>query len=450
MAIHTAQGALLLCATTALAWAAGPAPAGWSTGSPRAEIAPAFRYEAKAGRGGNGAFVIEADAREGLHGYWKRSFAVNGGSYYEFDSWRRIEGAQWPQQSGVVEIRWTDGNGKRVLDDRPLVQNYLKGFTAWVPLDYASDGETDAQGWTRVSAIHQAPGTATTAEIRLYLRWAASARVEWSGVAFRQTAPPQPRNARLATIHFRPSGKTPQKNREQFAPLIREAARRKADLVVLPETLTYFGTGRPMVEAAEPIPGPSTEYFGALARELNLYIVAGLIEREGHLVYNVAALLGPDGKLAGKYRKVTLPDGEIEAGLTPGREYPVFKTRFGTLGMMICYDGFFPEVARELTKRGAEVIAWPVWGCNPELAQARATENHTYLVSSTYEDISRNWMLSAVWDHTGATIGLAKDWGTVAIAEVDLNARTRWPSLGDFRSKLQRHVPMIPAGTIFE
>jgi hypothetical protein len=59
-------------------------------------------------------------------------------------------------------------------------------------------------------------------------------------------------------------------------------------------------------------------------------------------------------------------------------------------------------------------------------------------------------MLSAVWDHTGRTIGLAKDWGTVAIAEVDLNARTRWPSLGDFRSKLQRHTPMVPAGTQFK
>ena len=69
--------------------------------------------------------------------------------------------------------------------------------------------------------------------------------------------------------------------------------------------------------------------------------------------------------------------------------------------MMVCYDGFFPEVARELTNRGAEVIAWPVWGCNPLLARARACENHVYLVSSTYEDVSRNWMISAVYDHDG-------------------------------------------------
>ena len=96
------------------------------------------------------------------------------------------------------------------------------------------------------------------------------------------------------------------------------------------------------------------------------------------------------------------------------------------------------------------MIAWPVWGCNPELAKARAAENPTYLVSSTYEDIARNWMLSAVWDHPGRTIELAKDWGAIAIAEVDLNVRTRWPSLGDFRSKLQRHGSMVPAATRFE
>src|SRR5581483_7770597 len=276
------------------------APDGWRPAAPRDEIRPQFDYQPKGGKDGKGSLVITA----------------------------------------VGRVIWQDDNGRQVLRDTPVVSGYLKGALPVAEPEYPTDKATDADGWTEVSDVYQAPAKATHAVVELHLRWASRARVEWSSVSLAETPPPPERRARLAAVHFRPAGgKTPMDNCQQFAPLVAEAARQRADLVVLPETLTYYGLGKPYVDVAEPIPGPSTEYFGELARKHNLYIVAGLIERDHHLIYNVAVMLGPDGKIVGRYRKVALPRGEIEGGITPGNEYPVFETRFGKVGMMVCYDG---------------------------------------------------------------------------------------------------------------
>lgn len=442
-------GGWLACATAARADAASEAPDGWRTEVPREEIRPKFTYQKDGGPKANGSLLIEADQREGLFGWWEKTFPIHGGRYYRFTARRKTNGIELPRRTVVERVLWRDEQNKPVSHDELSRASFMEGTRPRSEPEYPSDQGDAKDGWTTVSGVYLAPSGAKRAIVELSYNWEPKGRVEWADVTLEEAPAPTPRPVRLATIHFCPAaGTKPEEKCRQFEPLIAEAARQRADLIVLPETLTAISC--PYVEAAEPVPGPSTDYFGKLAKQHNCYIVAGLVERDRHLIYNVAVLVGPDGAVVGKYRKVTLPRGEIEDGVTPGHEYPVFTTRFGRVGMMICYDGFFPEVARSLSNAGAEVIAWPVAGCNPLLAAARACENHVYVVSSTYTDVSQKWTLSAIYGQDGRPLAQAKTWGTVVVAEVDLGAPLHWQSLGDFKAQIPHHRPPVPAETAAE
>ena len=417
-------------------------PVGWEPTAQRDETRPQFSYDPQGGPRQRGAFVITATDSPGENGWFQKSFPVVGGKFVHFHAERKTTQVVAPYRSAVARIVWLDSLGKAVQAAVPTGEETSPGFVPLAEPEHPLDSETSSNGWTRVEGTYRVPPRATQAIVELHLQWAPKGTCEWSEIQFEETPSPPARKVRLTTIHHVPSGKSPQANCEEFAPLISAAARQRADLVVLGETIPYVGVKKQPHEIAEPVPGPTTDYFASLAKQHNLHIVVGLYERDRDVVYNVAALLGPDGNLIGKYRKVCLPHREIEQGVTPGNDYPVFQTKFGKVGLMVCYDGFFPEVARELTNRGAEVIAWPVWGCNPLLAQARACENHVYLVSNTFCDVKANWTISAVYNHAGDPIAKANNWDDIAIAEVDLNERYFWRNnLGDFHSMVQRHRP---------
>ena len=120
----------------------------------------------------------------------------------------------------------------------------------------------------------------------------------------------------MAAIHFTPSGKSPESNCEEFAPLVAEASRQRADLVVLGETIPYVRVSKKPHELAEGDPGSDNRIFRPPGEDISdLHIVLSLYERDDDVVYNTAVLLGPDGDLMGRYRKVCLPHSEIDMKL---------------------------------------------------------------------------------------------------------------------------------------
>ena len=157
-------------------------------------------------------------------------------------------------------------------------------------------------------------------------------------------------------------------NKRRLAEKIRSLAAKGAELVVLQELHNglYFCQEENVetFNQAEPIPGPSTEFYGALAKELGVVIVTSLFERRATgLYHNTAVVLEKDGSIAGKYRKMHIPDdpGYYEKFyFTPGdMGFQPIDTSVGRLGVLVCWDQWYPEAARLMALAGAEILIYP-------------------------------------------------------------------------------------------
>ncbi len=148
----------------------GHFPPGWQPASPREEIRPHFSFDPKGGPLVDGSLIITADEREGQSGWWQKSFPIVGGQHYRFHARRKVQNVKVPRRSAVVRILWQDKEGKPVPMSQPAVTGYLKGWAGTAEPEHPTDKETDAQGWTEVSDIYQAPPRATQALIELHLQ----------------------------------------------------------------------------------------------------------------------------------------------------------------------------------------------------------------------------------------------------------------------------------------
>lgn len=159
-----------------------------------------------------------------------------------------------------------------------------------------------------------------------------------------------------------------QANREKLAERIAQAASQGAELVVLQElhnSLYFCQTeNTDLFDLAEPIPGPSTEFYGALARQHGIVLITSLFERRAPgLYHNTAVVLEKDGSIAGKYRKMHIPDDPAyyeKFYFTPGDlGFEPIDTSVGRLGVQVCWDQWYPEGARLMALRGAQLLIYP-------------------------------------------------------------------------------------------
>ncbi len=392
--------------------------AAWKTWSTREEIAPLTRRDSQVFRSAPESLHISGDGNAAAHGGWVYPVGhVDAGRWYRFSAYLKTRGIDTPRLQSVARLDWKTAEGK----------------TAGRP-DYPFE-RTEVDDWVRLTLDVPAPEGAASVEIQLNLANAANGELWWDDVSFEEIDPPLPRTAKVSTINLQPRRTGSAKESvSRFLDVIESKVESDADIILLPEAITLVGTGLTYVDVAETIPGPTTERLAKAAQSKSAYLVAGLLERDGPAVYNTAVLLDRAGNLVGKYRKVYLPREEIEGGVTPGSEYPVFETDFGKVGMMICWDAQYADPARALALRGAELLLVPIWGGNEVLGKARAIENHVFMATSGYG------YPTYVMDPLGETLAIASDEGQVATATIDLNRRYTDDWLGWMRGRFMHEL----------
>lgn len=206
------------------------------------------------------------------------------------------------------------------------------------------------------------------------------------------------------------------------------------DIVCLPELFSN--------RSAESVPGPVTEKLAEWACANSSYVIFGLRTKKGSREFNSAVLVDRQGKIIGQYDKVHPTDEEMQSGITPGADVgpPVFRTDFGTIGILICFDVNWREQWQRLKQQGAQIIFWPSAYPAARQLPALALSNEIYIVSSTMAGAS------SIYDITGevlASTGVHQEWAGAAIPlgkrlfETDYNA-AKVPDLErDYGSNVQ-------------
>lgn len=385
----------------------GMKPDRWLPWSARAGLEPSVEHVSE-----SGAWVVKADGQPMRHGGWELYWdSVEPGQRYRLEVDCEVKNVASIQDHAHVELNFWKSRDKR---------------SDWRHADFEMIGGSRY----RFTASARVPEGSIHGSARLMLRWTGKGSLSWTKPRLIKIAAPPERKVKVAIITGKPPGTSVADNLAFTEKLISEAAARDAQVVCLPEVITSWRIKNDAKFGARPIPGEETGRLEKLANQLGVDINLSMNEIDGDgLIYNTAIYIDRHKGIIGKYRKVHLAVGERWKGITPGDDFPVWKTRFGTAGMLICYDNVHPEGHRILAQRGAEVIYLPIMG-DPRAVGNRAYEKWLQIMSVRAMD-NHVWMV--VCQNNGDRGVIVRPDGEVvaevdpgdgfAMAEIDLNFR---------------------------
>ena len=269
-----------------------------------------------------------------------------------------------------------------------------------------------------------------TVAVRFELGFKGNGKVTWQIPSVEECEKPEVKKAVLASVYV-PTCPTLEEALSKIIFAVDKAGEKKPDLIALSEVIYDFGAGLPIPETSENLKegGTFLNAMKAKAKEYACYIVANLHEKDDdNHYYNTSVLIGRDGEVVGKYSKTHNSMSEFEKGVTPGNEYPVFDTDIGKIGMLICWDAYFPEPARILTQNGADLIVVSTVGDAAYRHIARAMENGVYVLVSGnhFANLNNCGILPCkIIDPQGHVLSHTINENNPAVAEVDLSYKLR-------------------------
>ena len=376
----------------------------WTPWSPRADLSPEFSDD-------GGKLAIRSGAKRETYGKFQSGeISIPERRPILFSASFSCQNVANAEKSVFVMLSFYDA-GKKLLER-----------------DYADIAEEN--GAKKFHRIIEAPKGAAHVIVEAGARWCPDSVVEFDDMRLETVALLPQRTVKIATTYKERQG-TLEKNFDAVIDIIEKAGKSNPDVILLSE-LVYESCHEyiPLEKAAQPIPSPLTDAVGECAKKYNTYIILTVNEKEGGAIYNTAVVIGRDGRVCGKYKKIHLPLAEAEMGTSPGDSYRVFDLDFGRVGVIICYDQYFPESSRTLALMGAEIIFLPTQGEDEIVQRAIARTNGVYVAVSGYDGPAS----SRIIDPLGEIANFVKDKETAYITEqIDLNKRffVYWMSVGD-------------------